>query len=74
MLKKCPDCKKEVASNALKCPNCGHLFRDNIDKFIAIIIVVVVIISSIIIAYNKNNELNKVTQQAKQVNQQLNEN
>lgn len=29
MLKKCPECQKEVSSNAEKCPNCGHPLRPN---------------------------------------------
>lgn len=74
MLKKCPDCHKEIANNAFKCPNCGHIFTRKIEQIIIPIILIIAFAIGLFV-YNKDNEERQNRMQnLKKAQEQLNGN
>lgn len=60
-LKKCPECGKEISSQANICPNCGCNTKSKAKKatevVIALIVAAVIVVCVLIIAYLKMNRM-----------------
>ena len=44
-MKKCPECKKNLAENATTCPKCGYKFSNAIIGFLFIILALILFFS-----------------------------
>ncbi len=65
-LRKCPDCGKEMSTNATKCPHCGYKDKFTQVAILVLILLVIGIIIGVIWYFSYEKHLNDLSNTVKQ--------